>query len=134
MNTNVRLSVLLYVRPSVCLPVCQIYGETWFSRPLIKREVWFLWASLLVYYWIFIERTTLVATSSTSNITYYSKQNDSDVRYFGTNSRHRVASLQKKSDVLVTYPIYTYCYHVWKGLDLSFSNRNIHLLLPNCNS
>ena len=43
-NTNVHPSV----RTCVCLAVRQGLGETWFSQPLIKIEVWFLWASLLI--------------------------------------------------------------------------------------
>ena len=36
------------VRPYVCLSVHQVLGETWFSGPLIKIEVWFLRALLLL--------------------------------------------------------------------------------------
>ncbi len=42
------------VRLSVCMSVCQNYGETWFSRPLYKIELSFfcahsscIWASIL---------------------------------------------------------------------------------------
>ncbi len=47
-HLSVRPYVRMSVHPYVCLSDRQVYGETWLSRPLIKMEVWFLRASLLV--------------------------------------------------------------------------------------
>ncbi len=58
-RSEVTQKILMSVRTSVRLSVCPSgLGVTWLSLPLIKIEVWFLWASLLmdvvilVYIWI----------------------------------------------------------------------------------
>ncbi len=55
-----------YLCPTVRLSVRQVFGETWFSRSLIKIEVWFVRASLLMDVGIlvvFFKKRTIIWSS-----------------------------------------------------------------------